>query len=364
MFFKIISWIKIIYTCDQKDSFNEHWFGYKDRRIRPCKVNLMREVGVLVTGGAGFIGSNLVDLLMENGYTVYVMDDLSTGSLRNLDRWVDESNFKFISGDIRHPLDNILTPSNIGGGPPIGIIFHLAARVDVTTSFQNPREDMEVNYLGTLNVLEYANRMDVKKVIFSSSAAVYGDTETFPITEDLPLNPLSPYGLNKMASEKLLEVYKMQYGLDHTILRFFNVYGPRQDPKNHYSGVISKFMEWGLMNKPLMIHGDGGQTRDFIYVEDVAEAMLRASGSDYTGTINVATGIETSILDMASVTEDVSSSHLKRIHLPERKGEIRRSVADTTKLQEKLGAMDTLSLREGMRKTYRWFETQPDRVVN
>jgi nucleoside-diphosphate-sugar epimerase len=156
----------------------------------------------------------------------------------------------------------------------------------------------------------------------------------------------------------------MQYGLDHTILRFFNVYGPRQDPKNHYSGVISKFMEWGLMKKPLMIHGDGRQTRDFIYVEDVAEIILRASLSDYTGTLNVATGTETSILDLASVTEDISGSELKKIHLPERKGEIKRSVADISKLKDIIGVMDTSSLREGMRKTYRWFETQPDRVVN
>jgi UDP-glucose 4-epimerase len=244
------------------------------------------------------------------------------------------------------------------------MIFHLAARIDVTTSFQFPRDDMEVNYLGTLNVLEYANRKEIRKIVFTSSAAIYGDTKEIPVSEDIQLNPISPYGLHKMASEKLLQVYRAQYGLEHVIIRPFNVYGPRQDPSNQYSGVISKFMDWGLAGKPLMIHGDGGQTRDFVYVGDVAEAMLKASVSNFSGTINIATGEETSILDLAKVIEELSGSDSKRVHLPERKGEIKRSVADTSRLQKVLGPFDTVTLKEGLRKTYRWFETQPDRVVN
>lgn len=324
----------------------------------------MKDLGVLVTGGAGFIGSNLVDLLMENGYTVYVLDDLSTGKLENLDRWSDNGNFKFIPGDIRDPLDSTLTSSKMGGGPPISAIFHIAARVDVTTSFKDPRADMQVNYLGTLNVLEYAIRMDVKKVVFASSAAVYGDTDRLPVNENYDLDPLSPYGLNKLASEMLLKVYRVQYGLAHATLRFFNVYGPRQDPGNPYSGVISKFMDRNKHHEPMMIYGDGEQTRDFIFVEDVANIMLSAAGSDFVGTSNVATGIETSVLDLARSVDEVSGVEMKKVHLPERKGEIRRSVADITRLQDNLGPFETVPLKEGLRKTYRWFVTQPEQVVN
>jgi UDP-glucose 4-epimerase len=334
------------------------------RREKKVRVKLVKDLGVLVTGGAGFIGSNLVDLLMENGYTVYVLDDLSTGKLENLERWSENGNFRFIPGDIRNPLDSILTSSKMGGGPPIGTIFHLAARVDVTTSFLDPKADMEVNYLGTLNVLEYASRMDVRKIVFSSSAAVYGDTEVLPVNEDISLDPLSPYGLNKMASEILLKIYKAQYGLDHTILRFFNVYGPRQDPGNPYSGVISKYMNWTRNKEPLMIYGDGSQTRDFIFVGDVADIMASAASSNFVGTLNVATGKENSVLDLANAVEEVGGTQLKRVHLPERKGEIIRSVANIAKLQEKLGPFEPVSLKEGLRKTYRWFETQPEQVVH
>ncbi len=334
------------------------------RREKKVRLRLVKDLGVLVTGGAGFIGSNLVDLLMENGYTVYVLDDLSTGKLENLERWSENGNFRFIPGDIRNPLDSILTSSKMGGGPPIGTIFHLAARVDVTTSFLDPEADMEVNYLGTLNVLEYASRMDVRKIVFSSSAAVYGDTEVLPVNEDISLDPLSPYGLNKMASEILLKIYKTQYGLDHTILRFFNVYGPRQDPGNPYSGVISKYMNWTRNKEPLMIYGDGSQTRDFIFVGDVADIMASAASSNFVGTLNVATGKENSVIDLADAVEEVGGNQLKRVHLPERKGEIIRSVANIAKLQEKLGPFEPVSLKEGLRQTYRWFETQPEQVVH
>jgi UDP-glucose 4-epimerase len=324
----------------------------------------MRDRGVLVTGGAGFIGSHLVDLLMENGYTVYVLDDLSTGKLDNIEQWMDNGNFRFIRGDIREPLDNTLTPSKLGGGPPIGTIFHLAARVDVTSSFNDPRSDMEVNYLGTLNVMDHAWKTDVHKIVFASSAAVYGDTDKLPISEGSEIDPLSPYGLNKFSSEMLFRIYHSQYGLDYTVLRFFNVYGPRQDPDNPYSGVISKFMNWGRKGEPLMIYGDGVQTRDFIYVGDVAQIMMAAAGSSFVGTMNVATGMENSILDLAEGVEDILGKTLKRVYLPERKGEIIKSTADVTRLRELVEPSQMTSLKEGLRATYRWFETQPDRVVN
>ncbi|MBN1390654.1 MAG: NAD-dependent epimerase/dehydratase family protein [Candidatus Thermoplasmatota archaeon] len=318
----------------------------------------MKDQGVLVTGGAGFIGSNLVDVLMENGYTVYVVDDLSTGKIENLRRWTGEDNFNFIKGDIRTPLDNTLTPSRLGGGPPIRTIFHLAAKVDVTSSFLDPRLDLEVNYIGTMNVLDYAVRNGVGKVLFTSSAAVYGDSEVLPVRESQPTDPLSPYGLHKLSSENLIRIYHGQYGLDHTVCRLFNVYGPRQDPSNQYSGVISRFMEKARRSEPVLIYGDGEQTRDFVFVNDVARILVMAANSGLNGTFNVACGIETSVNDISSVIETISGNELRRVHLPERKGEIRRSVADISMLREDLHFTEFTGIREGLRETYRWFERQ------
>lgn len=318
----------------------------------------MKEQGVLVTGGAGFIGSALVDLLMENGYTVLVLDDLSTGRMENLERWLDDDNFKFINGDIRHPLDDTLSPSKTGDSPPIAWIFHLAARVDVISSFNDPRSDLEVNYLGTMNMLDHAVRHGIKKVVFTSSAAIYGDTSELPIKESHPLEPLSPYGLHKLASERLMDIYHKHFGMKYTALRLFNVFGPRQDPSSQYSGVISKFLHKAIGGEPLIIYGNGSQTRDFVYVRDVAEILVRAAASGFNGPLNVATGIETSVNDLAAAVERVSSSGLKKVNLPERKGEIIRSVADVALLEQALGMNETTDLREGLRETYRWMEKQ------
>ncbi|MGA1793193.1 MAG: NAD-dependent epimerase/dehydratase family protein [Thermoplasmatota archaeon] len=318
----------------------------------------MRDQGVLVTGGAGFIGSNLVDLLMETGHTVYVLDDLSTGKMGNIQRWLSEDNFNFIQGDIRTPLDHVLTPHKLGGGPPITTVFHLAARVDVTSSFQDPRLDLEVNYLGTMNVLDHAVRSGVKKVVFTSSAAVYGDTDQLPISEMAPLGPLSPYGLHKMASEHLMEIYRQQYGLKYVTARLFNVFGPRQDPGNPYSGVISKFIHRSIKGEPLLIYGDGEQTRDFIYVRDVAEVLLKVASSELIGTLNVATGKETTVNDIADTVARISGKELRKVNLPERKGEIKRSVADVATLREKLFHEEATDLREGLKETSRWLEKQ------
>ncbi|MGA1819448.1 MAG: NAD-dependent epimerase/dehydratase family protein [Thermoplasmatota archaeon] len=317
---------------------------------------MMREQGVLVTGGAGFIGSHLVDLLMETGHIVYVLDDLSTGKMENIQGWLSEDNFRFIQGDIRVPLDHALTPSKLGGGPPISTIFHLAARVDVTSSFLDPRLDLEVNYLGTMNVLDHAARSGARKVVFTSSAAVYGDTDRLPTDEGAPLEPMSPYGLHKMASERLMEIYRQQYGLKYVAARLFNVFGPRQDPDNPYCGVISKFIHRSVKGEPLLIYGDGEQTRDFIFVKDVAEVLIKAASSDLTGTLNVATGRETTVNELADAVARISGKELKKVYLPERKGEIVRSVADVGSLREKLFQEDATELREGLRETSRWLE--------
>ncbi len=311
---------------------------------------------VLVTGGAGFIGSNLVDLLMERGHPVMVLDDLSSGSMKNLERWMDDPSFRFIKGDIRRPLELSLTPQSLGESPPISAIVHLAARVDVTTSFENAREDLEVNYLGTLNVLEYALRAGIKNIVFSSSAAVFGDSSSVPVREDQVTAPLSPYGLNKLSSEQLMRIYSAQYGLSCKSLRFFNVYGPRQDPSNPYSGVISKFMSWALSSEPFIIYGDGEQTRDFVNVHDVAEAIYCAASSPTPGTYNIGTGRETSISDLAMEVASAAGIPSRTVNMPPRKGEIKRSCADIGLAAEKLSWEPSVGLKEGIRSTFRWFQ--------
>jgi UDP-glucose 4-epimerase len=311
---------------------------------------------ILVTGGAGFIGSNLVDLLLEEDYTVIVLDDLSSGSVENLSRWSEDSNLRFVRGDVKRPLDESLTPGVMSGCPPVVTIFHLAAWVDVTSSFERPGDNALVNYLGTFNVLDHALKHDVDRVVFASSAAVYGDTTEIPVSETMEKKPLSPYGLHKLSSEMLLDIYNHQWEKSTASVRFFNVFGPRQDPSNPYSGVISKFLERAFGNEPLLIYGDGKQTRDFIFVEDVARALLMTARSDVTGQLNLGTGKETSILDLAGVVEEISGGEPKRIHMPARKGEILRSCADVSRIRDEVGFQAEIDLSAGMRRTSEWFK--------
>jgi UDP-glucose 4-epimerase len=231
------------------------------------------------------------------------------------------------------------------------MIFHLAARVDVTSSFEDPKADLMTNYLGTMNVLDHSLKHDVKKVVFSSSAAVYGDTTELPVTEGSLKEPLSPYGLHKLMSENLMEIYRKQWGLSTVSLRFFNVYGPRQDPSNPYSGVISKFISSSIANEPIIIFGDGEQTRDFIYVGDIAQALYLAASSRVFGSFNAGTGKETSINELAGNTKKASNSVSQIVHMPPRKGEILRSCAEISSLKDALDFEPETGLHEGLRRT-------------
>jgi UDP-glucose 4-epimerase len=290
-----------------------------------------------------------------------VLDNLSSGSMRNLERWGDDPSFRFIRGDVRRPLDLSLRPQDLSD-TPISTIIHLAARVDVTTSFEKVQEDLEVNYLGTLNVLEYALRWDIRNMVYTSSAAVYGDTKCVPVSEDDETVPLSPYGLNKLSSENLLRIYSAQYGLSCKSLRLFNVYGPRQSPSNPYSGVISKFISWALSSQPMLIYGDGGQTRDFVNVADVASAIYSAASRSDPGTFNIGTGRETSVSQLAKEVASAAGTDLRTLNMPERKGEILRSCANVTLASKRLSWEPAIELREGLRSTLRWFQLEGTRA--
>lgn len=313
----------------------------------------MSQEAVLVTGGAGFIGSHLVDHLVERGHPVYILDDLSTGSMDNLENARESDQVRFIRGDVKDSLSNYLTDNKLGDGPPISAIFHLAARVDVVTSMKETIEDAMINYLGTINVLEYALRSGIKKMIFTSTAAVYGDTEELPVYEGAATGPMSPYGINKLSSERIMRIYSDNYNIKCTAVRLFNVYGPRQRPDSEYAGVISRFVDFARSGKPLIIYGDGNQTRDFVYVKDVADALYRVYAGNISGTFNVGSGVEISVNDLADAVEKISGKELKRIFLDARPGEIRRSKASVEKLEIESGFRAETPLIEGIRQMMR-----------
>ncbi len=309
---------------------------------------------VAVTGGAGFIGSHTVDRLVEEGCRVVVLDDLSTGKRANLAHWADDDRVQVVVVDIAN---GIFAPlADIG---PVDRIIHFAAQVAVTNSIENPLTDVRINYAGTVQVLEYARYHRVKKVVFASSAAVYGDVEELPVKESQLCNPVSPYGIDKLGSEKFLYYYSAVHGVPATAFRFFNVYGPRQDPSSPYSGVISIFAERAFAGAPVTIFGDGEQTRDFVYVGDVARAVVRACLSERgdRAVANIGTGRETSINELARTIVDLAGAGSKISHVDSRPGEILKSVADASLATELFGDGETIGkveLADGLRETLAW----------
>jgi len=316
---------------------------------------------IAVTGGAGFIGSHTVDRLVESGCRVVVIDDFRTGKRSNLARWADGSRFglagsepavEVVPADIGHGLFAALAPVTAAHGP-VERIVHLAAQVSVTHSIVNPMTDVEVNYGGTVHVMEYARATGVAKVVFASSAAVYGDVTSFPVDEDAPCHPLSPYGVDKLASEHLLHYYSAVHGVATTALRFFNVYGPRQDPSSPYSGVISIFADRARAGRELTIYGDGQQTRDFVYVGDVARAVVGAvlgDGADRC-VANIGTGTEVTIDELAATIVELTGGGAAVVHAPARPGDIVRSVARVERAARELGFRAETVLADGLRAT-------------
>jgi len=299
---------------------------------------------VLVTGGAGFIGSWTVELLVEKGYRVIVYDNFSTGSMDNIAHLVGR--VKIVRGDIRNPLQLEEVVKHYG----VDSIIHLAALVSVVEAAEKPLEALQINVYGTHNVLEAARKHDLERVVYASSAAVYGDPKYLPIDEDHPLNPKNIYGATKLGGEALVNAYHENYGLSTISLRYFNVYGPRMKP-GPYAGVILKFIERIKQGKPPIIYGDGTQTRDFIYVEDVARANQAALETRATGPYNIGTGIETSINQLAkTIAELMGRPDLKPIYTQPRPGDIKRSVAKIEKAGKRLGWKPLVSLYDGIKR--------------
>ncbi len=295
---------------------------------------------VLVTGGAGFIGSHLVRRLVAEGFQVTVLDNLSSGHLGNLD--CVSSEVRFVEGDVRDP--GVVGEAASGAEA----VIHLAALIDVAESIEKPHLYLDVNVLGTLNVLEAAKR--AKVFVFASSAAVYGEPLSLPIEESHPLAPLSPYGATKVAGEALVQAYARVHGFRPVILRIFNVYGPRQSKA--YAGVVLEFAKRVMKGEPPIIYGDGSQTRDFVYIDDVVECFVAATKKQHvSGVLNVGSGKAVSIKELArKVAEVLGKPNLEPVYAPARPGDIKHSVASINKLKECLGYTPGVSLEQGLEK--------------
>jgi UDP-glucose 4-epimerase len=289
-----------------------------------------------VTGGAGFIGSNLVDALLARGDEVTVIDNLATGKRENLNGAA-----VFLEQDIR---DESLELD-------ADVVFHLAAQADVGTSVQRPLYDADVNVRGTVNVLEAARRSGAQVVFTSTGGAIYGDVER-PADERTERRPVSPYGIAKLAGEEYLLGWNRIHGTDHTVVRLANVYGPRQDSSLE-GGVVAIFLERMASGEPTAIFGDGAQTRDFVYVGDVVAALLAAEGQS-GGPYNVGTGAETSVTELHALCREVSGSDAPPSHQEARLGDARRSVLDVGLIERELGWRPQVALEDGLSQTWAW----------
>ena len=302
----------------------------------------------LVTGGAGFIGSNVVDALVRRGDRVRVLDDFSTGRRENLDA---QQAVEVVEGDLRDAATVRRAVAGVDG------VFHQAALRSVPRSVDDPLGSNQVNVTGTLVLLLACRDAGVKRVVYASSSSVYGDDPALPKIETLPTRPISPYAVSKLAAEHYCQTFARLYGLETVSLRYFNVFGPRQNPESKYSAVIPRFLAQALAGEPLEVHGDGEQSRDFTYIDNVVEGNLLAMAAPgVSGEVfNVACGTRHSLIAIAEAIGDFLGRKLPRAHTPPRAGDVRHTLADIGKAERLLGYRPKMDFATGMRRTCEYF---------
>ena len=305
----------------------------------------------LVTGGAGFIGSNVVDELLRRGHSVVVLDDLSTGS---------EENLAGVRSAIDLRIGSVIDLATVQSAcVDVDYVIHLAARTSVPKSVKDPLETNSVNIDGTLNVLVAARDAKVRRFVYAASSAAYGETPTLPKIESMPAEPISPYGVTKFVGELYAQVFGRVYGLENASVRYFNVFGPRQDPTSQYSGVLSRFMLAILKGEPLVIYGDGEQSRDFTFIDNIVDETLRAceapgaSGKVFNG----GTGTRVSLNEVAKLLEKIAGKKIQTKYEPPRDGDIRDSQADISLARKILGYTPCVLFEEGLRRTWDWYKS-------
>jgi nucleoside-diphosphate-sugar epimerase len=299
----------------------------------------------LVTGAAGFIGSNITEELVKRGHEVRALDNLSSGRLANIEPLLAQ--IEFINGDIRDPA------TVAGAVHGVDYVLHQAALPSVPRSVSDPLASHECNATGTLNVLIAARDANVKRVVYASSSSVYGDSPTLPKREDMPVDPLSPYAVNKLAGEHYCKAFALVYGLPTVALRYFNVFGPRQDPTSQYAAVIPAFATAMLEGRRPTIYGDGQQSRDFTYISNVVAANLLACERDEAVglALNIACGQRISLLELVDRLNKLLGTSIEPVFEAPRKGDVKHSLADVGRAAEKLGFSCTISFEEGLERT-------------
>ncbi|MFX0016070.1 MAG: NAD-dependent epimerase/dehydratase family protein [Promethearchaeota archaeon] len=303
----------------------------------------------LVTGGAGFVGSHLIERLLIDNHSVVCLDDFSTGKRKNLDDIKNE--IKIIKGDIQNPDIIRKAVKNID------YIFHLAAQISVNRSVRDPQFDAAVNIGGTINLLEAMNNSSIKRFIYmSTGGAIYGEPTSIPAPETTKEDPISPYGISKLTAERYLHWFHRTYGLSYSIIRPANIYGPRQDPLGE-AGVISIYLGRIKNNEPLDIFGDGTDTRDYVYVTDIADICIKVMNSKDIETFNAGTGIQTNLLDLIKIIEEVTKINARKRFCDSRPGDVNHISLDSSKALEILGWRANTDMFSGIKKTWDWFMT-------
>ena len=301
---------------------------------------------ILVTGGAGFIGSQVADSYIENGHEVVILDNLSTGKKENINPLA-----KFINIDITDKkIRQLFNEENFD------VVNHHAAQIDVRRSVADPIYDASINIIGTINILEHCVKAGVKKFIFASTGgAVYGEQKYFPADENHPVNPVSPYGITKLSIEKYLHFYQIEYGLNYSILRYANVYGPRQNPFGE-AGVVAIFTNKLLQAEQPVINGDGSQTRDYVFVGDAVKANLLILKDNTSRIYNIGTGIETNVIELFGLLNELTGSNSDKKYGPPAKGEQMRSVISSEKIYKELNWKPSTPLKEGLKRTMDYYK--------